>query len=156
MNLEDYYAQHIPRLRKYAEFLTEDTHEAHDLIQETFELAIRYPYNPTKGKGVYGYLIMLLKSAFLHLKDKESNRYTHMGDEVTFDDVGLQAADNPWPGIIRAIDLRERVEKMEPILREMALLLIEGYTGEEIAQQLHIPVRTANWRLERIRRALLA
>lgn len=149
MNLEDYYTQYAKPLHGYAKLLTYDPDQAADLVQETLEKAIEYPYNPSKGKGVYGYLIMVMRSVFLQQQERDVLHTSTFDCEL--EDVVATASHNPWPGVIRSIDLRERLEVMPPLRQKIAVLFIQGYTIDEILESIRIPRSTIHWHLEKIR-----
>jgi RNA polymerase sigma-70 factor (ECF subfamily) len=144
------------QLYNFARWLTHDTAEAEDLVQETYAKALRGFSSFQQGTNFRAWIYRILRNSFL------SSR-TGLRTMVTIDgeaDENLLPAENTTPEriLIEQAD-RETVQQALADLpvpfREILLLCeVEEMSYQEIAETLAIPIGTVMSRLFRARKAL--
>lgn len=160
--LKEFYP-HLQALYNFAYHLTYNEDDANDLVQETYLKAIRFADSYVEGTNAKAWLFKILKNAFINeyrKKSKQPNR-VDFEDVINFHD----AEDTPSKG---RNDLRQEVfqgmigEQVAkavnalPVDFKTVILLcdIEGFTYEEIAKIVDIPIGTVRSRLHRARQML--
>jgi RNA polymerase sigma-70 factor (ECF subfamily) len=160
---EDELLPHADALYNFAYHLTYNEEDANDLVQETFMKAFRFINSFDSGTNAKAWLFKILKNGFINeyrRKKKEPNK-------VDYEDIiAYQDADEENGGV--AFDLREDIFdgmmgdeitialNRLPIDFKTVILLcdIEGFTYEEIAKIIDIPIGTVRSRLHRARNML--
>lgn len=154
---------HIDPLTTFAYHLTYNEEDAKDLVQETFLKAYKALDSYVEGTNAKAWLFKILKNAYINQYRKKSRRPT----KVDFEEfIGYQ--DKEEASIAEYKDLR--VEIFENLLgdevtvainslpidfRTVILLCdVEGFTYEEIAKIIDIPIGTVRSRLHRARNML--
>jgi RNA polymerase sigma-70 factor, ECF subfamily len=143
------------QLYNFARWLTQDTTEAEDLVQETYTKALRGFYSFQPGTNFRAWMYRILRNSFL------SSR-TGLRQTVTLDldeEVSLPQENATPESILIAQANRELVQQALSELpvpfREILLLCeVEEMSYQEIAETLAIPVGTVMSRLFRARRSL--
>ncbi len=144
------------QLYNFARWLTQDTAEAEDLVQETYTKALRGFSSFQMGTNFRAWMYRILRNSFL------SSR-TGLKTTVAIDDEDVEVIlvdSGPSPEGL-AIEQSNR-EVMQQALadlpvhfREILLLCeVEEMSYQEIAQTLAIPAGTVMSRLSRARKAL--
>ena len=154
---------HADALYNFAYHLTYNEEDANDLVQDTFMKAFRFINSYDSGTNAKAWLFKILKNGFINeyrRKKKEPNK-------VDYEDIiAYQDADEDKGGV--AFDLREDIFdgmmgdeitialNRLPIDFKTVILLcdIEGFTYEEIAKIIDIPIGTVRSRLHRARNML--
>jgi len=152
---EDLALPLFDQLYNFARWLTEDTTEAEDLVQETYAKALRGFSSFQAGTNFRAWMYRILRNSFL------SSR-TGLKTTVTFDEEEHEAvsADRSTPeSLLLAQASRETVQQALTELpvhyREILLLCeVEEMSYQEIAETLAIPPGTVMSRLFRARKAL--
>jgi RNA polymerase sigma-70 factor (ECF subfamily) len=154
---------HVDPLTTFAYHLTYNEEDAKDLVQETFLKAYKALDSYVEGTNAKAWLFKILKNAYINQYRKKSRRPT----KVDFEEfIGYQ--DKEEASIAEYKDLR--VEIFENLLgdevtvainslpidfRTVILLCdVEGFTYEEIAKIIDIPIGTVRSRLHRARNML--
>ncbi len=154
---------HIDALTTFAYHLTYNEEDAKDLVQETFLKAYRAIRSYVEGTNAKAWLFKILKNAYINQYRKKSRRPV----KVDFEEfIGYQDKDEK--SVVEYQDLR--VELFENLLgdevtvainslpidfRTVILLCdVEGFTYEEIAKIIDIPIGTVRSRLHRARNML--
>jgi len=144
------------QLYNFARWLTQDTAEAEDLVQETYAKALRGFSSFQAGTNFRAWMYRILRNSFL------SSR-TGLRTMVTIDeevDESLLPAESKTPeSILLVLADREMVQQaladLSVPFREILLLCeVEEMSYEEIAETLTIPMGTVMSRLFRARKAL--
>ncbi len=145
-------------LTNFARWLTRSREEAEDLVQETYARALRGFSGYTPGTSIRAWMFRILKNAFLSSRTSAHARATvPLGEEDPPDEAeGCEATPET---LLLARDRRERVraaiEALHPAHREVVLLRdVEGFSYQEIADALSIPVGTVMSRLARARQVI--
>jgi RNA polymerase sigma-70 factor (ECF subfamily) len=154
---------HVDALNTFAYHLTYNEEDAKDLVQETFMKAYRALNSYVEGTNAKAWLFKILKNAYINQYRKKSRR----PNQVDFEEfIGYQ--DKEDSNIAEYQDLR--IEIFENLLgdevtvainslpidfRTVILLCdVEGFTYEEIAKIIDIPIGTVRSRLHRARNML--
>jgi RNA polymerase sigma-70 factor (ECF subfamily) len=142
------------QLYNFAHWLTQDAHEAEDLVQETYIKALRGFSGFQLGTNFRAWIFRILRNTFL-----TSRTGLKSGTSVD-EEVETLASPDPSPeAMLLDRAKRETVQQALAELplpyREVLLLCeVEEMRYEEIAQVLAIPVGTVMSRLHRARKAL--
>lgn len=160
---EGEFLPHIDALYTFAYHLTYNEDDANDLVQETFMKSYRFIDSYEVGTNAKAWLFKILKNAFINEYRKRSKRPT----KVDFEDVaGYQ--DSETSSYVGSLDLRQeifqgmigdevtRALNSLPVDFKTVVLLcdVEGFTYEEIAKIVDIPIGTVRSRLHRARNML--
>ncbi len=158
------FMPHIDSMYNFAYRLTNDEDDANDLVQDTYLKAFRFINSFQKGTNAKAWLFRILKNSFINdyrKKSKEPSKVDYQEVEMVYN-----SADEPqYDG---TVDLRtESVQELIgdevanalnglPVDFRTVLILcdIEGFTYEEMAKILDIPIGTVRSRLHRARNLL--
>ena len=160
---EKEFFPHADALYNFAYHLTYNDEDANDLVQETYLKAYRFAESYEKGTNAKAWLFKILKNAFINEYRRKSKQPTKVDyeDVITYQD----AEDTNFSG---NVDLRQeifqgmigdevtRAINSLPVDFKTVILLcdIEGFTYEEIAKIIDIPIGTVRSRLHRSRQML--
>ncbi|SMO58903.1 sigma-70 family RNA polymerase sigma factor [Gracilimonas mengyeensis] len=154
---------HMDALYNFALRLTSDPNDAEDLVQDTIVKAYRFFSSYEKGTNAKAWMFRILKNSFINNYRKNSKKPA----EVDYDEV------SPYYESVRAErtetsdleslmfremmddDLSNALTQLPEDFRTVVLLCdVEGYTYEEIANMLDVPIGTIRSRLHRGRNLL--
>lgn len=146
---------HIPALRRYALFLSQDRDRADDLVQECLTRAIANINRFQTGTNLRAWLLAILRNYYFN------NDIRRAGRERQWASEDEERAHHPvsGPSQTDAIALKELECAMLELPEEQreVLLLVgaEGMSYEEAAKLLNLPIGTVRSRLSRARQRLL-
>lgn len=165
----------LPRLRRFAQWLTRDASSADDLVQAALERALSRWSTRHDDSALRAWLFAILYRQFLDGK-RRSRRYNTMLDhfrgagarsgdsagqgDATADRPRNQAGygDAAYPSVEREVIAQSVVRSLEQLPPEQRTLLlwiaVEGLTYREVAEILEVPIGTVMSRLSRAREAL--
>lgn len=157
---EKEFLPHADALYNFAFHLTYDEDDANDLVQDTFLKAYRFIDSYERGTNAKAWLFKILKNGFIN----EYRRKTRQPNEVDYEDfltyqekddaalVGeLDLRDDLFKGLI-GDEVTKAVNELPVDFRTVILLSdVEGFTYEEIAKIIDIPIGTVRSRLHRAR-----
>jgi RNA polymerase sigma factor (sigma-70 family) len=155
---------HIQSMYNFAFRLTQDEDDANDLVQDTYLKAFRFINSFEKGTNAKAWLFRILKNSFINdyrRKSKEPSKVDYQEVETYYDSEEMA-------GTAQTTDLRaETVQELLgdevtnalnslPVDFRTVLILcdVEGFTYEEMAKILDIPIGTVRSRLHRARMLL--
>jgi RNA polymerase sigma-70 factor (ECF subfamily) len=156
----------LPSIRRVALALTHDDTEADDLVQETCLRAFRGWHTYRQGEDVRRWLATICRNAYRALGKRHAARD---GATVSLDDPdvdGMLAVDaHRTAQRLNVEDLFSRQEvrdaihgalaALDPAFRAVVLLVdLEGYSYDDAAAMLGLPVGTVRSRLYRARHRL--
>lgn len=150
-------------LYNFAFHLTYNEDDANDLVQETFLKAYRFINSYEVGTNAKAWLFKILKNGFINQYRKKMKEPT----KVDYEDIKSHH-DADTERFSGSVDLREEIFQNMigdeisialnnlPVDFKTVILLcdIEGFTYEEIAKILDIPIGTVRSRLHRARNLL--
>jgi RNA polymerase sigma-70 factor, ECF subfamily len=153
---EDLAMPLFDQLYNFARWLTQDTAEAEDLVQETYTKALRGFSSFQPGTNFRAWMYRILRNSFLSSRTGLRMMVTIEGEA----DENLLPAESSTPEsiLIEQAD-RETVQQALADLpvpfREILLLCeVEEMSYQEISEMLAIPIGTVMSRLFRARKAL--
>jgi RNA polymerase sigma-70 factor (ECF subfamily) len=154
---------HMDAVHNFALRLTGDEDDADDLVQETYMKAFRFFDKFESGTNCKAWLFRILKNSFINdyrKQTKEPNKVDYddvqnfyeniKSDEVDSRHYELDAFSN-----LLDDDVSKAIAELPEDFRTVIILNdIEGFTYEEIADFVDIPVGTVRSRLHRARKML--
>jgi RNA polymerase sigma-70 factor (ECF subfamily) len=159
--------EHLGALHAFARRLTHDPTEAEDLVQEAILKAYRAFDSFQRGSNGKAWLFRILKNSFINDWRKRKVRpatvdFDAVADrhEDLLDELQVLRLENPEEALDRAIlagDVEDGLRDMATEYRLVVLLcLVQGFTYQEAADALEIPIGTVMSRLHRGRKFLQA
>lgn len=154
---------HLDTLYNFALRLTADPNDAEDLVQDTIVKAYRFFSSYEKGTNAKAWLFRILKNSFINNYRKVAKK----PQEVDYDEVSsfyesIRAERTDTSDLERIMfreliddDLSRALQRLPEDFRTVVLLCdVEGFTYEEIANMLDVPIGTIRSRLHRGRNLL--
>jgi RNA polymerase sigma-70 factor (ECF subfamily) len=146
---------HEPTLSRLAHRLCKNPSDAHDLVQDTFERALRRLDQLTPGTNEAGWLVTIQHHLFID-RCRKAKRQPRAED---IDDVQIAApepaAPEPAWAKLGPEDVRAALGQLgDDFRRVYELACVEGKSYQEIADLLGVPKATVGTRLIRARRRL--
>ncbi|MEM9917327.1 MAG: RNA polymerase sigma factor [Bacteroidota bacterium] len=144
-------------MRSFALNLTRNAEDANDLIQETALRALRHKDKFSPGSNLKAWLATIMRNTFINklraakrravLSDGSSNTYLIDSDIRQF-------VRNDGESYIMQEELVTIVDQLDKKFKEPFLLHYNGYSYEEIATQLQMPIGTIKSRIYTARQYL--
>lgn len=152
---EDLALPLFDQLYNFARWMTQDTAEAEDLVQETYAKALRGFASFQAGTNFRAWMYRILRNSFL--SSRAGLKATVVIDEET-DPAPLTVSTTPESLLISQAKreiVQQALEELPVHFREILLLCeVEEMSYQEIAETLAIPIGTVMSRLSRARKAL--
>ena len=160
---EEEMVPHLDILYNYALRLTTDPSDAEDLVQESMIKAYRFFHSYERGTNAKGWLYRILRNAFINNYRKKSRRPT----EVDYADIApfyesvrseqsntTDMQEQMFQGMM-SDEISNALNRLPEDFRTVVMLCdVEGFTYEEIANMLDVPIGTIRSRLHRGRNLL--
>lgn len=156
---------HMDALYNFALRMTGDEDDADDLVQETFLKAFRFFDKFEKGTNCKAWLFRILKNSYIN----DYRKTTKEPDKVDYEDVQnfyeniksdeVDSKHYEMDAFNNLLDdeISTAITSLPEDFRTVIILSdIEGFTYEEIADFVDIPVGTVRSRLHRARKMLYA
>lgn len=161
----DFEGTALPLLNSIARLalmLTQDQSDADDLVQETFLRAYRYWESFQPGTDCRKWLSTICRNVYRDSLRRARSTIPLDSPELesaAAADLHVEARSAGLGNMFATIDLgpaiAAAINTLEPVFREAVVLSdVEGYSYEEIAETLAVPVGTVRSRLYRGRRQL--
>jgi RNA polymerase sigma-70 factor (ECF subfamily) len=154
---------HMSALYNFALRMTGDPDDAKDLVQETYMKAYRFFDKYSQGTNAKAWLFRIMKNSYINRYRRESKE----PDKVDYDEIkdfyatvkGSVADTNDLQekifGNLFEDEVAKALQDLPEEFRTVVILCdIEGYTYEEIADFIEIPIGTVRSRLHRGRKML--
>ncbi len=154
---------HMDALYNFALRLTADPIDAEDLVQESVVKAYRFFSSYEKGTDAKAWMFRILKNSFINNYRKTSKQPSQVDyDEVSSYYESIRAERTETSDLESLMfrelmddDLSTALARLPEDFRTVVLLCdVEGYTYEEIANMLDVPIGTIRSRLHRGRNLL--
>jgi RNA polymerase sigma-70 factor (ECF subfamily) len=146
------------RLYNFACWLTQDRHEAEDLVQETYAKALKGFSSFQPGTNFRAWIYKILRNTFLTSRSGLKATATVPLDLEGEDEALPTMKETPESILLQRSDgqlVQQALEQLPVAYREVLLLCeVEEMSYSEIAATLAIPMGTVMSRLSRARRAL--
>ena len=158
------FMPHINSMYNFAFRLTMDEDDANDLVQDTYLKAFRFITSFEKGTNAKAWLFRILKNSFINdyrKRSKEPSKVDYQEVETTYNSE--EAAEFEHTSDLRVESVQELIgdevanalNALPVDFRTVIILCdIEGFTYEEMAKILDIPIGTVRSRLHRARNLL--
>lgn len=156
---------HMDALYNFALRLTGDSDDANDLVQETYLKAFRFFDKYERGTNSKAWLFRILKNSYINDYRKQSKE----PGKVDYDDIenfyeNIKSSDVKSSHItqdafsnLMGDEISKAITDLPEDFRTVILLSdIEGFTYEEIADFVDVPIGTVRSRLHRARKMLYA
>lgn len=148
---DDHLRELLPRLRRFARWLTRDADSADDLVQATLERALIRWDSRRDDTAFRAWLFAIAYRQFIDTK-RRARRHALMLDLLG------RSAPTERPSVEREVAAQSVVQALEQLPDEQRHLLlwvsVEGLSYREVADLLDIPIGTVMSRLSRARTAL--
>jgi len=149
----------FPRLYNFAHWLTQNRHEAEDLVQETCLKALKGFASFRQGSDFRAWIYKILRNTFLTSRSGLKQATVSLDDDES--DIPEPVTETTPESILLAGLDYERLQRALAELpvqyRESILLCdVEEMSYQQIADTLAIPLGTVMSRLSRARRAMRA
>jgi RNA polymerase sigma-70 factor (ECF subfamily) len=155
---------HADALYNLARYLTRDPSNAEDLVQETYERALRAWDQREPDTNVKAWLFRILRNAFISRYRQESRRpaldlydTTEPAPEAAMGDGSGSSPSGAEPEQMRRLvssEIEAALQTLSEDARTVILLDLEGFTESEVAVIVDCAVGTVKSRLNRARAAL--
>jgi len=153
---EDLAMPLFDQLYNFARWLTQDTAEAEDLVQETYTKALRGFSSFQMGTNFRAWMYRILRNSFLSSRtglkvtvalDGEADENLLPAESATPESILIEQAGREM--------VQQALAELPVLFREILLLCeVEEMSYQEIAETLAIPMGTVMSRLFRARQAL--
>ncbi|HBQ60477.1 MAG TPA: RNA polymerase subunit sigma [Balneolaceae bacterium] len=162
-DFDDEIIPHMDALYNFALRLTTDPNDAEDLVQDTIVKAYRFFSSYEKGTNAKAWMFRILKNSFINNYRKNSKKPSQVDyDEVSSYYESVRAERTETSDLENLMfremmddDLSEALTRLPEDFRTVVLLCdVDGYTYEEIANMLDVPIGTIRSRLHRGRNLL--
>ncbi|SMO34264.1 sigma-70 family RNA polymerase sigma factor [Fodinibius sediminis] len=162
-DFEDEIIPHLDAMYNFALRLTSDPSDAEDLVQDTIVKAYRFFSSYEKGTNAKAWLFRILKNSYINNYRKKSKKPNQVDyDEVStfYETIRAERTDTSdlEDKMFRELiddDISNALDELPEDFRTVVLLCdVEGFTYEEIANMLDVPIGTIRSRLHRGRNLL--
>lgn len=162
-DFDDEIIPHMDALYNFALRLTTDPNDAEDLVQDTIVKAYRFFSSYEKGTNAKAWMFRILKNSFINNYRKTSKKPSQVDyDEVSsyYESIRAESTDtsdleNLMFRELMDDDITIALGRLPEDFRTVVMLCdVEGYTYEEIANMLDVPIGTIRSRLHRGRNLL--
>ncbi len=157
------FMPHLDVLYNFAYRLTFDEDDAKDLVQETFMKSYRFINSFQKGTNAKAWLFRILKNSFINDYRKKSKEPSKVDYQEVEGYYNSEKTDKAITTDLRVDSLKGMLgDEITNALNALAvdfrtviiLCDLEGFTYEEMAKILDIPIGTVRSRLHRARNLL--
>jgi RNA polymerase sigma-70 factor (ECF subfamily) len=148
------------RLYNFAHWLTQDRHEAEDLVQETYVKALKGFSSFQPGTNFRAWIYKILRNTFLTSRTGLQSTATVPLEPENDEELLPASTETPETILLQRSDqqlVQQALTRLPVPYREVLLLCeFEEMSYQEISATLAIPMGTVMSRLSRARRALRA
>lgn len=154
---------HMDSLYNFALKMTGDSDDASDLLQETYLKAFRFWDKFEKGTNCKAWLFRIMKNTYINTyrkNTKEPDKVDYEEIENFYENIKPSSTDSAhlekdiYDNLLDD-ELSDAISSLPEDFRTVVILCdIEGYTYDEIADFVDVPVGTVRSRLHRARKML--
>lgn len=157
------FMPHIDAMYNFAFRLTLDEDDSKDLVQETFMKAFRFINSFETGTNAKAWLFRILKNSFINNYRKKSKQpskvdYQEVESYYNSDSVNENITTDLRVETVQHLigdEITNALNSLDVDFRTVIILCdLEGFTYEEMAKILDIPIGTVRSRLHRARNLL--
>ncbi len=160
---EEEFLPFIDSMYNFAYRITSDEDDAKDLVQETYFKAFKFLDSFEKGTNAKAWLFRIMKNSFINeyrKKSKEPQKVDYQDVELYYSSEDMQmmlSSDIQLESLQNMIgdEVSMALNALDVDFRIVIILCdLEGFTYEEMAKILDIPIGTVRSRLHRARNLL--
>ncbi|MFZ1704822.1 MAG: sigma-70 family RNA polymerase sigma factor [Saprospiraceae bacterium] len=158
---QDEFFPHMEALKTFAFHLTYNENDAEDLVQETYLKAYKFIKSYVSGTNSKAWLFKILKNAYINEYRKKVKTPTTLdfNDPIAVQEKNIigNSVEIVWDELYMNLgdEVTKAMNSLSEEFKEIILLCdIEGFTYEEIAEILELPIGTVRSRLFRARNEL--
>jgi RNA polymerase sigma factor (sigma-70 family) len=160
---ENEFLPHIHSIYNFAYRITFNEDDAKDLVQETYLKAFRFIDSFQQGTNAKAWLFRILKNSFINEFRKRSKEPAKLDYQEVETYYNSDEVDQPITSDLRVEAIKEKIgdevsvaiNSLDIDFRTVIILCdLEGFTYEEMAKILDIPIGTVRSRLHRARNLL--
>jgi len=152
----------MPNVKRYALYLTRNEADADDIVQETYLRAYRYWPTFEGGTDCRKWVLTICRNVFTTNIQRQERIVAVEDEELeslaaarTHNAARVAGVDDIYARLDLGPAIRTAIDQLDIVFREVVVLSdIEGFSYEEIAETLGIPMGTVRSRLFRARRHL--
>ena len=145
----------LPRLRRFALVLTRSTDAADDLVQSAVERALSRLDQWQPDTQLDRWMFRIIKTVWINSRRSAAIRSTEPIEDHT--DAATVDGVREAEAIVSLAEVRQAFARLSPEHQQALLLVsVEGYTYNEAAELLGVPIGTVVSRLARGRAILMA
>ena len=157
------FMTHVDSMYNFAYRLTFDEDDAKDLVQDTYMKAFRFINSFERGTNAKAWLFRILKNSFINEFRKKSKQpakvdYNEVESYYNSDDAGENLTTDLRVETVQHMigdEITGALNALPVDFRTVIILSdLEGFTYEEMAKILDIPIGTVRSRLHRARNML--
>lgn len=158
------FIPHINSMYNFAFRLTMDEDDANDLVQDTYLKAFRFISSFERGTNAKAWLFRILKNSFINdyrKRSKEPSKVDYQEVETIYNSEESAEVDHTTDLRVETVqdmigdEVANALNSLPVDFRTVIILCdIEGFTYEEMAKILDIPIGTVRSRLHRARNLL--
>ncbi len=157
------FMPHIDSMYNFAYRLTFDEDDAKDLVQDTYLKAYRFINSFREGTNAKAWLYRILKNSFINDYRKKSKQpskvdYQEVEQYYNSEDTPGGANVDPTSEVLKGMigdEISNALNSLAIDFRTVVILCdLEGFTYEEMAKILDIPIGTVRSKLHRARNLL--
>src|SRR5690554_2677699 len=157
------FMPHIDSMYNFTFRLTFDEDDAKDLVQDTYLKAFRFINSFERGTNAKAWLFRILKNSFINEYRKKSKQPTKVDYQEVETYYNTESVDYSITSDLRVDAVKDLIgDEISNALNSLAvdfrtviiLCDLEGFTYEEMAKILDIPIGTVRSRLHRARNLL--
>ena len=154
ISFEEVVLPHLDAAYNLARWLTRNTQDAEDVVQEAYLRAFRF-FSGFHGGNARTWLLTIVRNTCHSWLEKNRSQQAAFNEQVHTD---IGESEDPETLLLRKADaqsLQETLEELPTTFREVLMLVeMEGLSYKQVAEMLGIPVGTVMSRLARARRRL--
>ena len=153
MNLDTALVEILPALRRYALFLSGNTHEADDLVNDCALRVLTAKASFDRSRSIRPWAFQILRNLYLDLRRKGKGHVHFPIEEVA--SVADEATSQKITDTIELKQTLSAILTLPSVSREVLILVaVEGFSYKEAAECLDLPLGTVMSRLARARKQL--
>lgn len=145
-------------LRSYALSLTRNSHNAQDLVQETFFRATANREKYAEGTNLKAWLLTIMRNIFINDYRRKARRPTVLDpseDGYLLHSLNHADSNAAESGFVMA-DLWKSIESLDPDYQLPFRMHYEGFKYQEIADRMKLPLGTVKSRIFFARKQIMA
>lgn len=152
MCFNDDISERLPKLKRYARYLTRNESDAEDLTQDCVERAISRQELFKPGTNLDAWMITIMRNIFINGKRSEKLARNYSQREQIRAETGVKPSQMDHVALKQVLNACENLHSNH--YKAIRLLCLDQVSYGEAARRMGVPVATAKTRLFRARERL--